>query len=252
MRTFTTLLFYAICGFLVLPYGLLVVLIWPLPHSYRFALARSYSRTMVRLLNVLCDVDMRIEGTEHIPDTPCVVLLKHSTIWETLAEIIVFPRQVIVLKRELMWVPVLGWALASLKSISINRKAGRSAVKQVLEQGKRHLEEGTWVMIFPEGTRVPTGRMGRWGHSGTLLATEAQVPVVPVAHNAADHWPKGQLLKIPGTITMRIGPVVSTKGRTPEEVSAEARAWMDQAMAELSPSHTPTLPDGSLVSAESS
>ncbi len=207
---------------------------------------------MVWLLKVLCGVDMRVEGADALPDRACVVLLKHSSIWETLAQLIVFPRQVIVLKRELMWVPILGWALASIKSISINRKAGRSAVKQVLEQGKQHLSEGTWVMIFPEGTRVPKGRMGRWGHSGTLLAVEAGVPVIPVAHNAADHWPNDKLAKIPGTITMRVGPVIDTTGRTPEEVAHEARYWMDQAMLDLSPQHVATLPDGSLASAESS
>ncbi len=98
---------------------------------------------MVWLLKVLCNVDMRVEGADALPDRACVVLLKHSSIWETLAQLIVFPRQVIVLKRELMWIPILGWALASMKSISINRKAGRSAVKQILDQGKQHLSEGT-------------------------------------------------------------------------------------------------------------
>jgi 1-acyl-sn-glycerol-3-phosphate acyltransferase len=216
----------------------------------RFALVPSYARTMVWLLKFFCDVDIRVEGAETLPDGPCVVLLKHSSIWETLTQLMVFPRQVIVLKRELMWIPILGWALASMKSISINRKAGRSAVKQVMEQGKQRLAEGTWVMIFPEGTRVPKGRMGRWGHSGTLLAVEAGVPVIPVAHNAADHWPNDQLTKTPGTITMRIGPTIQTRGRTADDVAHEARAWMDQAMVELSPQHVATLPDGSLVPAE--
>ncbi len=251
MRRLSILVFYAICGFLVLPYGVLVVLLWPLPHGVRFGLARSYSRTMLRLLKLLCNIDIRVEGQRSFSNEPRVVLLKHSSIWETLTQIVVFPRQVIVLKRELMWIPVLGWALASLKSISIDRKAGRSAVNQVLDQGKQHLAEGTWVMIFPEGTRVPKGRMGRWGRSGTLLAVESGVPVIPVAHNASDHWPSHEFMMVPGTITMRIGPEIPTAGRTPEEVAAEARAWMDQAMLELSPSHTATLPDGTLISAES-
>lgn len=251
MRFFSALLFTLICALLVIPWGIALTLAMPLPHRMRFALVPSYARTMIWLLNFFCDVDMRLEGKENLPDEPCVVLLKHSSIWETLAQLTVFPRHVIVLKRELMWIPILGWGLASMKSISINRKAGRSAVKQVMEQGTQHLAEGTWVMIFPEGTRVPKGRMGRWGHSGTLLAVKAGVPVIPVAHNAADHWPNDQLAKIPGTITMRIGPAIETGGRTPDEVAAEARAWMDQAMLELSPQHVATLPDGSLVSAES-
>lgn len=240
-----------ICIVLMIAWSIVITLAWPLPHRMRFAFAPSYARTAMWLLKFLCNVDMRVEGQDTLPDEPCVVLLKHSSIWETLAPLMIFPRQVIVLKRELMWVPILGWALASIKSISINRKAGRSAVKQVLEQGKQHLSEGTWVMIFPEGTRVPKGRMGRWGHSGTLLAIEAGVPVIPVAHNAADRWPDNNVVLAPGTVTMRIGPAIQTTGRTYNEVAAEARAWMDQAMLELSPNHTATRRDGTLVSAES-
>ncbi|MFK8031739.1 MAG: lysophospholipid acyltransferase family protein [Gammaproteobacteria bacterium] len=251
MRHLACLIFITLCGLMVIPWTIALTLAWPFPHRVRFALVPSFARTMMWLLKHLCGVEMKVEGKESLPDGPCVVLIKHSSPWETIAELMVFPRQVIVLKRELMWVPILGWALASMRSISINRKAGRSAARQVMEQGKEHLAEGTWVMIFPEGTRVPKGRIGRWGHSGTRLAVEANVPVIPVAHNAADHWPNGRLLKIPGTITMRIGPAIPTTDRAVEEVATEARQWMDNAMLELSPTHTATLPDGTPVSSES-
>ncbi len=234
-----------------MPWGLALTLALPFPHRYRFLLVPSFARTVMWLMKILCDVDMRVEGKENLPDEPCVVLIKHSSPWETLAELMIFPRHVIVLKRELMWIPILGWGLASMRCISINRKTGRSAVKQVLEQGKQRLSEGTWVIIFPEGTRVPKGRMGKWGHSGTLLAVEAGVPVIPVAHNATDHWPNGQLLKVPGTITLKIGPAISTSGKTLEAVALEARQWMDETMLELSPNHKATLSDGTPLSAES-
>ncbi|MEM7081369.1 MAG: lysophospholipid acyltransferase family protein [Pseudomonadota bacterium] len=247
MRHLTSLLFLIIMGLCVIPWGLALTLSLVLPHRFRFAIVPSYARMMTWLLNVLCGIETRIEGLDTLPDTPCVVLLKHSSPWETLSQLMIFPQHVIVLKRELMWIPIFGWALAALRSISINRRAGRSAVKQVLDQGKQRLAEGNWVMIFPEGTRVPKGRIGRWGLSGTLLAVEAGVPVIPVAHNAADHWPNGQLVKFPGTITLRIGPIIDTQNCTAEEVASEARAWMDQAMLDLSPNHQATHPDGTLI-----
>lgn len=241
MRAIRTLIFFIAMAFAVLVWGTAITVAWILPHRYRCALLPSFGRTFLWLLKVLCDVDYTVEGRHNIAtDRACVVMLKHSSVWETLAELVIFPRQVIVLKRELMWVPILGWALASIGSISINRRAGRSAVKQVLEQGKAHLAQGTWVMIFPEGTRVNAGQVGRFGRSGPMLAIEAGVPVLPVAHNAEDHWPNGKFLKRPGTITMRVGTPIDSSGKSVEELSNEVRTWMLNNMQEISSSHSET------------
>lgn len=237
MRKLQSFLYLASIGILVLFYAFTIAVCAVLPHRYRFAIARNYASLMSRLLKLFCNVDMKVEGKESLPNEPCVVLIKHSSPWETLAQFLVFPPHAIVLKHELMWIPVFGWALASLKSIAINRKTGRSAVKQILDQGKQRLEEGIWVVIFPEGTRVRKGKLGRFGAGGALLACEAKVPVIPVAHNAADHWPNGELVKHPGTITLRIGPQIDTTGKTPEQVTEEARLWIDTAMKELSATH---------------
>jgi len=237
MRKIRSFVFLSFSFVLVMICAVFVVLASLISVNAVFTVARFYARSLNWMLKFFCGIDVVYEKQEELPETPCVVLLKHSSPWETIGEFLAFPPCVIVLKRELMWIPIFGWCLAALKSIAINRKAGRSAVKQVLHKGKQRLSEGFWVMIFPEGTRVPKGTLGRFGMSGFRLACEAQVPVVPVAHNAGDHWPSGQLEKIPGTITMRVGPALDTKGKTMEQVSDEARQWMESAMADLSPSH---------------
>ncbi len=123
------------------------------------------------MLRWLCALDYVVEGREHLPARSTVVLMKHSSAWETLAQLCIFPRQTWVLKRELTWLPVFGWVLLALRPIAINRRGGSAAVQQVLEQGAQRLAEGLWVVIFPEGTRVPAGQTRRYGMSGALLAS---------------------------------------------------------------------------------
>jgi 1-acyl-sn-glycerol-3-phosphate acyltransferase len=137
------------------------------------------------------------------------------------------------MKRELIWAPILGWALALLKPIAINRSGGRNAVNQVIEQGQARLREGLWIMIFPEGTRVPVGQMGRFGLSGILLAQAAGKPVVPVAHNAGYFWRRRGLLKRPGTIQVVIGHPIPTTNRDPRELADEIKSWMEQQIANM-------------------
>jgi len=182
---------------------------------------------------ILCRLDFTVEGKEHIPDTHCVVFLKHSSAYETLAQWVVLPRQSWVLKRELIWAPFFGWALACLHPISINRNARRVAVQQVIQQGQKRLSEGLWVMIFPEGTRMRAGETRRYGVSGTLLAQEAKTLILPIAHNAGDFWPRRGWRKLPGTVRFVIGPPVDPNGRDPREVNTEIQDWIESKVAEL-------------------
>lgn len=156
-----------------------------------------------------------------------MVYLRHESVWETIAELVLFPRQCWVLKRELMWVPFIGWALLSLKPIAIDRKAHGTALEQVVRQGKMRLAEGLWVMIFPEGTRVAPQQLRRYGMSGAILARDANKKIVPVAHNAGDFWPRRSFMKYPGTVQVIIGPPVETYGRAPAAINRDAKAWID-------------------------
>lgn len=198
-----------------------------------FAGVKVWAKAILTLLRWCCRLDYSVRGLEHLPDENTVILVKHSSAWETIAQLVLFPSQTWVMKRELIWAPILGWALALLKPIAINRGGGRNAVNQVIERGQARLGEGLWVMIFPEGTRVPVGQMGRFGLSGILLAQAAGKPVVPVAHNAGYFWPRRGLLKKPGTIQLVIGNPVETANREPREVSDEVKAWMEAEIAEM-------------------
>jgi 1-acyl-sn-glycerol-3-phosphate acyltransferase len=159
---------------------------------------------------------------------------KHSSSWETIAQMLVFPAQAWVLKRELYWIPVVGWAIWLLRCIGIDRGAGHRAVKQVLDQGTARLAAGTWVLIFPEGTRVAPGETRRYGVSGALLASQTGAMLVPVAHNAGDFWPRRGLLKRPGLIRVVIGPPVETLGRDPRELTAVVQEWIEAKTRQIS------------------
>jgi 1-acyl-sn-glycerol-3-phosphate acyltransferase len=209
-------------------YALFFVVTGPLlPFRRRAALARGWGRVLLAALRRVCRLDYRIEGREHLPAGNHVALIKHSSSWETFAQVVLVPDQVWVLKRELMWVPFLGWALRLMRAIAIDRGAGSAAVRSVVEQGKQRLAEGEWVVIFPEGTRMPPGETRRYGVSGALLAAETGALVVPIAHDAGYYWPRRGLYKKPGTIRVVIGPPISAAGRDPREINAEAQAWIE-------------------------
>jgi 1-acyl-sn-glycerol-3-phosphate acyltransferase len=132
-----------------------------------------------------------------------------------------------------MWTPFFGWALAATHPIAINRQGGHGSVAQILEQGQQRLTAGIWVMIFPEGTRMPPGQTRRYGVSGTLLAQKAGCLIVPVAHNAGDLWPRRGLRKRRGTVRFVIGRPVDPAGRDPRQVNEEIQRWIEDSVARL-------------------
>lgn len=204
-----------------------------LPFPARFALARFYSRVMLGFLRLSCGLGYRVVGQENLPAEPCVALWKHSSAWETFAMMLVCPLQAWVFKRELMWIPLFGWSLALMRGIPINRAAGHSAVNQVVDQGAERLRSGVWVMIFPEGTRMPVGETRKYGVSGTLLACRGGFKVVPIAHDSGYFWPRRGLLKKRGTITVVIGKAIDCTGRDPREVNAEVQEWIEAAIRQV-------------------
>ena len=182
----------------------------------------------------MCGLEYVVEGEENVPDGPCVVMIKHSTVFETYAQLVYFPAQCWVLKRELMWLPFFGWGLAAMKPIAIDRGSGHTAVRQVIEQGKERLAEGIWIIIFPEGTRMPPGQTKKYGISGAALAGEAKVKIVPVAHNAGAFWPRRGLRPRPGLIRFCIGPPIDASAQSPKETSRLVQEWIENKMQEIS------------------
>ena len=227
MNTLRFLVFNLIAWCSCVLWALVVLLVAPWSNSAAYAVARNWCIVISHLVRVLCGLRFRVEGLENFPAEANVIFIKHSSAFETFIQLIAFPRNCWVLKRELMWVPFFGWALRPLRAIAINRGAGGAAVRQVIEQGKLRLAAGINVAIFPEGTRMPAGTTRRYGMSGTLLAQEAGCKIVPVAHNAGYHWPRGGFSIRPGEVSFVVGKPVDPAGRDAREVNDEIQTWME-------------------------
>jgi 1-acyl-sn-glycerol-3-phosphate acyltransferase len=225
---FTTLFFVITTAYAVIQ---LCIGIW-LPFSGRWAIARSWAWLNLWLLKWICGLDFVVEGQENIPAEPQIAMWKHSSTWETIAQAWVFPMQNWVFKRELLLIPIVGWALRLLQPIAIDRNAGGNALRQVVTQGKQRLEQGRWIVIFPEGTRMPAGETRRYGLSGAVLASETGRKVIPVAHTAGFFWPRRGWLKKRGTIRVIIGPAIEAAGREPREINEQVQQWIEARLAE--------------------
>lgn len=180
----------------------------------------------------------KVIGLENMPKEPCVILSKHQSAWETMTIQDYVPKGaycVFVLKKELLRIPLMGWGLAAMKMISIDRAAGKNALDQVVAQGRERLQQGYYVIIFPEGTRVAPGQKKRYKPGGAYLATHVGCKVVPIAHNAGELWPRQAFLKKPGTVTISIGPAFDATGMTEAEVNQRTEDWIEGEMQRISP-----------------
>jgi 1-acyl-sn-glycerol-3-phosphate acyltransferase len=214
-------------------YAVSVLALCWLPGKRLYAVARSWSRVQLWVLRMTCGLTHSIDGIENIIPGSHISMWKHSSAWETIAQAGIFPAQSWVLKRELMWIPLVGWALHFLRPIAINRGAGASAVNQVVDQGKQRLASGLWILIFPEGTRTAPGETKKYGVSGFLLASRAGCKIIPVAHNAGHFWPRRGWVKKPGVIKVVIGPAIDASGRDPRELAEQVRVWIDAQVASM-------------------
>ncbi|MEO7206085.1 MAG: lysophospholipid acyltransferase family protein [Steroidobacteraceae bacterium] len=234
MQLLKSLFFTAFMMVSALAFGGFMTLCFWSPYRAQFAIARSWARLQFWLLGKVCGLTFTVEGRERIPAGNHIVMSNHTSAWETIAQFLIFPPQVWVLKRELLWIPLIGWGLKLLRPISINRGAGHRAVNQVIDQGKERLAAGLWIIIFPEGTRVVAGEKRKYGVSGALLATETGKFVVPLSHNAADFWVRRGILKKAGTIRVVIGEPIDATGKDARELNDEVRRSIEAGLAQIS------------------
>lgn len=215
-------------------YSLVIVCAYPFPLHYRYALIRYFSYAYIHVLKFVCHIDYVVEGLENLPKDRCgIVLCKHQSAWETFFLPILFYEPAVIIKRELLWIPFFGWGLAASEPIAIDRRNKSSAMQQVINKGRKCLEQGRWVLIFPEGTRVPYGEVGHYKLGGPRLAAATGYPVVPVAHNAGLVWPRRKFIKQPGTVHIIIGPMIESEGRTPEEILNRTKGWIESTMLRI-------------------
>ena len=208
-----------------------------LPFRARYRLViQTWCRCATWLAKVVAGIHYEVRGLENIPQQPCVILAKHQSTWETFFLSALFEPLSQVVKRELLYVPFFGWAMAMLRPIAIDRDNPKAALKHVAKKGDELLKDGVWVLIFPEGTRVPFGQVGKFSRGGTALAVNAELPVLPIAHNAGKFWPKTGWAKKAGTIELVIGEPMYANGSGPRaiaELNDRVQAWNEQAQRDM-------------------
>jgi len=203
------------------------------PYRICFAIVSSWCTFNVHWARITCGIHYEISGLENIPDQACVIMSNHQSTWETLAYPSIFPTLTWVIKKELLYVPLFGWGIASTQPIALNRKQGKKSFIQLIKDGKEKLALGRFILIFPEGTRIPYEEERTLKVGGFVLAKKANTDILPVAHDAGRLWPRQAFLKSPGTIQLRIGKPISTKDKTAEQCREHYSQWLSQARAEM-------------------
>lgn len=217
------------------PFIIVLLLLSWLPKRQLRRFSMIWVDTAIWFIKHLLGIDYRVVGAENIPKTPCVILSKHQSAWETIVLQRIFEWTSFVYKKELHWLPFFGWGLYVMPFVGIDRGAGKDALNQVATRGKQRLREGYSVIIFPEGTRVAPGHKKRYKIGGAFLAAKAGAPAVPVALNAGEFWRRKAFLKRPGTVTVSIGPAIDPAGLSAEDINSAAENWIESEMRRISP-----------------
>jgi 1-acyl-sn-glycerol-3-phosphate acyltransferase len=222
----------------------LITMVWailcfgfaPLPYAKRYYLTSRWNLMVIWAARVICGIRYEVRGMENLPDSPAVVLSKHQSAWETIFYLLIMPRPLVfVFKKSLTYIPFFGWGIALLRMIPIDRSKGRDAMAQIVESGRKRLADGQWVIMFPEGTRIPVGQAGKYKVGGPRLAVETNTVVVPVAVNSGECWQKNSFIKKPGLITVSIGKPISPEGLTAQALLTKVESWIESEMRVISP-----------------
>lgn len=237
LRAILHLLFMVVT---VIPWALAVVIAAPFMKPDRiYWMCARWLKLSVDSGTVILGIRNKVIGFENLPTdakAPAVLLVKHQSLWETFCMAALMPHPLaFVFKKELLKVPFFGWAMARMDMIHIDRADGARAFAKVVQQGQRLLDRGTWVIMFPEGTRIPRGQKGTYKTGGTRLAIRTGAPVIPIAVTSAKCWPRKAFIKKPGVVEFSIGKPIPSAGRKPEELMAEVEAWIEAEMHRLDP-----------------
>jgi 1-acyl-sn-glycerol-3-phosphate acyltransferase len=235
MTTLRSVLFLVGAVVVTSIYGVLVPTSRVFGRRAPFATARSYTTVMLRWVELSCGIRYEVSGWENVPQRPAIIMAKHQSAWETLFIESRFPDQCWIVKRELLWLPFVGWGLMAIRCLAIDRSSGNTAREQIVQQGAQRLKEGLWVTIFPEGTRIAPGKRGRYGIGGALLGTRTGAPILPIAHNAGEFWGRYSFKKRAGVVKVVIGPLIETAGRDVLSVNKQVEAWIEEQMRVISP-----------------
>ncbi len=231
-RSIVYLAFLSLTTIVIAP--ILFAFKWVLPYQTLANLGKLWGRINLEAVGIICGLKYRLHGWDKLPNDNCIVLSKHQSTWETIALRGLLPStNTWVIKRELLWIPFFGWGMAALGPIALDRKAGRQAIKQLVQEGRQSLEAGRWVVIFPEGTRTSPGEHIKYNLGGALLAEKTGYPILPIAHNAGVFWKRRGILKFPGFIDLVIGDPIRTQGLKASEINLLVERWIEETVASL-------------------
>lgn len=206
-----------------------------LPRRPCYQLLSFWNVSVLWSAKVFCGITYEVHGHENIPKSgPYMLMANHQSAFETVLLVVLLPQPAFVLKRSLLWIPVVGWGLALTRPIVIDRSSPVRSLKRLLQQARKRFARGDVVVIFPEGTRLPVGERRPYQAGGAHIATQSRVPVLPMAHNAGHFWPRG-FLKKPGKVMVRIGSPISTEELQPAQLNEQVRGWIEAEGAQLSP-----------------
>jgi 1-acyl-sn-glycerol-3-phosphate acyltransferase len=230
-----SLIFMLLVTLATMVWAPLCFLFAPLPYNRRYRLTVVWNKIVLLAARVVCGIRHQVKGLENLPDGPAILLSKHQSAWETIFYCDQMPRPLVfVFKKELLYIPFFGWGIALLRMIPIDRSKSKDAFAKVVEQGRKRLASGKWIIMFPEGTRTPVGSQGKYKSGGTRVAVETNTVVVPIAVNSGECWPKNSFIKKPGTITVSIGKPISPQGLTPNELMQKVENWIESEMRVIS------------------
>lgn len=231
-----SLVFTVLVAVLTMVWAILCFGFAPLPYAQRYYLTSRWNLVVIWAARVICGIRYEVRGMENLPDSSAVVLSKHQSAWETIFYLLIMPRPLVfVFKKSLTYIPFFGWGIALLRMIPIDRSKGRDAMAQIVESGRKRLADGQWVIMFPEGTRIPVGQAGKYKIGGPRLAVETNTVVVPVAVNSGECWQKNSFIKKPGLITVSIGKPISPEGLTAQALLVKVESWIESEMRVISP-----------------
>ena len=235
LQTLRAVVFYMGYATATIVWGTLGTLVgWLIPYRGRFQfIIGLWTRFCLWWLKVTCGIRHRVHGLENLPDQPCIILSRHESTWETLFLQTLFAPQATLIKKELLRIPFFGWAFSTLKPIAIDRSEPRAALRQLIREGSQRLSDSVWVVLFPEGTRMPPGKLGRFQPGGAALAAATGAPIVLVGHNAGSCWPAHALRKRAGEIQVVISKPLHTAGKSTKEIQQEAATEFERLMAQL-------------------
>jgi 1-acyl-sn-glycerol-3-phosphate acyltransferase len=215
----------------------------PLPYPKRYYWTSRWNVFVIWAAKTICGIKYEVKGMENLPDGPAILLSKHQSAWETIFYLCIMPRPLVfVFKKEIAYIPFFGWGISLLRMIPIDRRKGHDAMGQIVQHGRRRLADGQWIIMFPEGTRSAVGSKGKYKVGGTRLAVETGTPVVPIAMNAGEVWPRNTFIKKPGVVTVSIGKPIAPDGLSAHELMQQVENWIESEMRVISPAVYASVP----------